>query len=422
MAKNKSRLKKISFFVISTALSLIITIIGGEIICLIGYQWKKNLSNHKPLDYGDVCWNDGMRITGYLRPNFNNLVIDGYGKLVKWKNNSLGFRYDREISIQPVEGVCRILSLGDSFNVGYRIDQEAVFPRLLEKYFNNKKDNKQYEVLPANVDEPNFGLLYLSNFGLKLNPNVVILGITLGNDVSQNYVSARENCGYVLNSTTLTEEAFFSPCMQYFVNGEIPGIPQECLAGEQDKVQNKDTAKISILGISMLYRTIYNIFKKYQGEPSLICTQQHKPCIYDICAGFGIFIKNFPREIADSYSLLFDTLYGYKKLSERYNFKLIVIIFPQRFQVQKEDWMATADAYNLKDDSFHLMMPNDLILGFCREEKITCIDPTLDMASFYSKKIKSLYFPGGDMHLNALGNKVVYEAIKDKIYQIITDG
>lgn len=67
------------------------------------------------------------------------------------------------------------------------------------------------------------------------------------------------------------------------------------------------------------------------------------------------------------------------------------------------------------------MKPNNLISSFCKKEGVNCIDPTLDMAAFYNKGRKSLYFPLGDMHWNALGNKIIYEIIKEKIYRIINE-
>jgi hypothetical protein len=66
------------------------------------------------------------------------------------------------------------------------------------------------------------------------------------------------------------------------------------------------------------------------------------------------------------------------------------------------------------------MKPNNEILNFCMKNDIICIDPTTDMSNIYNKLHKSLYLPLGDMHMNALGNSILYSVIKDTVYADIS--
>lgn len=167
----------------------------------------------------------------------------------------------------------------------------------------------------------------------------------------------------------------------------------------------------------MLFKLITELFRRYNGES--IVGDKKIPRLFDTCTGLGLYLKDAPEEVDESYRRLFRILYAFKILSIKSDFKFIVVIFPQRFQVQKEDWIATKNDYCLKAGCFDLIKPNNLILNFCKEKSIHCIDPTFALAKIYNKKKKSLYFPNGDMHLNALGNFALYESIKEGIYKII---
>lgn len=426
MTINKKRLKNICFLIISIILSLIILIIGGEIICRVNYTIKQKtlISAHKSIDYNDI-WSGTLGPGGYLKPNFNNFVTGAYGNTVRWKNNSQGFRYNRDIGYTHDKAIIRILSLGDSFTGGYRLEQKQTFSYWLEKYFNHKNNGKKFEVIPTVINEPYAGLIYLSNIGIKFNPNVVILGITLVNDIMHNYITSTNNNCYVFDKETETIKD--NDCLQEALDKITLTpifIPTECQV-KKNEIKNRaeiNNNNINILNYSMLYKIISSFFKKYTGEPIISCNncngcKQNIP-IFDLCNGLDIFLKNPP---IDELPSMLKTLYKYNQLSKQYNFKLIIIIFPQRYQVQKEDWKATVEKYGLNEDGFDLMKPNNLILSFCKKEGVNCIDPTLNMSAFYNKERKSLYFPLGDMHWNALGNKVLYEIIKEEIYRIINE-
>lgn len=71
----------------------------------------------------------------------------------------------------------RILVIGDSFTFGWGVEEKDTYPRLLE--------NEKREVINAGL--PNNGpdnyYLYLKNDGVKLNPDLVIVGFNIFNDI-----------------------------------------------------------------------------------------------------------------------------------------------------------------------------------------------------------------------------------------------
>jgi hypothetical protein len=106
-----------------------------------------------------------------------------YGHNVSF--NSAGMR-DREHRFEKPAGVFRILVLGDSFMEALQIPFEASFPSLLERDLD--ANGARVEVINASVsgwgtdDE----LRYLERYGLNWKPDLVLVAVTLHNDISDN--------------------------------------------------------------------------------------------------------------------------------------------------------------------------------------------------------------------------------------------
>ena len=142
---------------------------------------------------------------------------------MRWHNNASGFRNDQEFSQEPPPGVLRILSLGDSFVAGYRVGQEETFSFLSEQWINQKLG--KCEVLVSEIEEPITGLYYLSKSGLAFHPHIVLLGVTIGNDIAQSYIALDPNGGNSLkidNGNVIIDKTVGSVGVSSFENYEIP--------------------------------------------------------------------------------------------------------------------------------------------------------------------------------------------------------
>lgn len=96
---------------------------------------------------------------------------------VSYRINSLGLRGE-EIGPKDNE-TQRILFLGDSFVQGHGTSEEKTLPKLLEEKF--KGDGRRVEVINAGVYgySPLVEYLYLKKQGLKLEPDLVLLGFSV---------------------------------------------------------------------------------------------------------------------------------------------------------------------------------------------------------------------------------------------------
>lgn len=97
---------------------------------------------------------------------------------VTYKINGLGLR-DEEVRFVKTDRF-RILLLGDSFAQGYGVEAKESFGEVLETLF-NRSNTLKYEVINAGVFgySPLIEYLYLARVGIKFDPDMVILAVTL---------------------------------------------------------------------------------------------------------------------------------------------------------------------------------------------------------------------------------------------------
>ena len=112
------------------------------------------------------------------RPNITARHVSGDVFDTTFTTNSRGLR-DREHSIEKPPGTLRVVVLGDSFAWGYGVNDDVVFPRLLESQLAG------VEVI--NLGVAGYGLrqefAYLKLEGMRYEPDLVILALCM-NDLS----------------------------------------------------------------------------------------------------------------------------------------------------------------------------------------------------------------------------------------------
>ena len=103
------------------------------------------------------------------------------------KTNSEGFRNDHEIPLVAKPGELRVLNLGDSFSVGYGVDQDRFIGSLLESRWRREFPGREVSFMNAEVSDPAYGLLYLQRYGIHYAPDFVLY-VYVDNDSHQAYL------------------------------------------------------------------------------------------------------------------------------------------------------------------------------------------------------------------------------------------
>lgn len=400
-------MRKTLFAGITVALALGVALVLAE----ASLRVLERLPKRDLLDYPDTWREGGLGLGGYLQEGFSGDVIDGYGGTVRWTNNTQGFRYDRDVSPVPAEGVLRVVSMGDSFSAGYRVDQTATFSSLLERHL--VREVGPSEVLVSCVEDPAAGLFWLDRHGQSFHPHVVLLGITLGNDIAQTYVAldARGPFRLDVKGDTVRIERREGETTFGFRHGlETLLIPDE--HRESKHALQRAAVKLEHLRIvAWVHRSAWPIGSWY-GDPA-------RPNLFDPTHGLGFFLASPPGAIEEAFSRLERLLHAYQLFCAQRKIALIVALFPQRFQIQPRDWEQTIVKFGLKESSFDLAAPNRRILDFCRAQGIDCIDPTDFMREAFGRSGESLYMPRGDMHWNREGHHAFYEASVEHVLKVV---
>jgi hypothetical protein len=153
--------------------SIVMVVLALEVVC----RWLFNLELQSiattPSDYYYFYDRAGVRrhipnSVGY-EPSW-----DGQGKQMV-RINSLGFR-GREVSLRKPPGTRRIIFLGDSITLGYRLAEDDTLVERVGRKLNQRAKGR-YEVVNAGVGDAGLQeeIDLLENNGLPLNPDLVVL-------------------------------------------------------------------------------------------------------------------------------------------------------------------------------------------------------------------------------------------------------
>jgi len=338
---------------------------------------------------------------GFLKENFSYYVENGFGGFARWKNNSLGFRNDEEFTITKPKDTFRILSIGDSFTAGYRVDQNQTFSFLVEKALNEQNENINVEVMISMIKDPYTGLEWLKKYGTDYDPDLIIVGVTLGNDISQ--VLAK-SMGDELSKININER-----------------LPEDCLIDRSENAVSypKWSDDPNFKRRSWIYKfqtisLLMSFIAKHNSDVAQTVASDSreyiKPKVFE-SHGLAYFLVSPNDYVIRAYDALKKVLLDYKTFSLENNIELLLVIFPQRFQVQPPDWGKTVEIYGLRSSCFDLAIPNQLIIEECNRLDLKCLDPAKDMNEAYVNSNKSLYLPNHDMHWGENGHMVLSQIL-----------
>jgi len=151
------------------------------------YIWEQRQANS--LYAWELVASRRMVWEKYSTPGAGYTLIEP-GSHYEWQDisvdiNSHGLR-GPETPYEKPPATFRILNLGDSIVMGWGVREENTYGRQLESMLNEEKSGDlRFEVINAGVPGWNLenALAYLQAEGLKYEPDLILLGVTLTNDI-----------------------------------------------------------------------------------------------------------------------------------------------------------------------------------------------------------------------------------------------
>ena len=292
------------------------------------------------------------------------------------RTNSHGLREDKEYSMPKPPGTFRILAVGDSFTMGVGVELAQTWVKVLERSLAGGGSPVKYEVINAGVPgyDTSQEVAYVSNDGSNLDPDLVLLGFFVGNDVNDNYRKPDE---VVIRG--------------YLMEGEPRG-----------GILSAD-ARIFLQRNFHLYHFLYGYWHGLLHPE----TEGYMKAKRDFF--LSIFAAQDNAQTAAMWEATWQQLRQLKRLVQERGWTVAVVIMPDHLQVDARAWQQIEELQS-PGRSYRVDAPDQKMIQRCAELGL----PALDLLPVFQGADRSseMYFKV-DGHWTAQGNALAAAAISD---------
>ncbi len=368
-------------------------------------------NSHSPYygDYGDILNFDPHHFDpnhegGHLRPNLNGWMKgETLDQPVRIITNSKGFRNSREFDYTAPPRTFRILFLGDSYVDGMRTDQDHTIGHVLEELLNRDACNDRfdrYEVMISGHNNPTNAWYYFQEFGHRYHADLVLLGVTLGNDLTWHPYQTTFKPDMDDSGDTILRHQTGGP----HTKGVQDWFPETAYLPRDQWLLLKRIE-------SRLRTWVHTIFPRWMGYAVAAATypsgdERRHVDMQDFSTSLGLFYTPTVPQIEEQYRTFYEVADGFARAVARRAQQFAMVLFPTRLQASRREWNLFLKFYFLDTDRFDMVYPNRRISMFCHEHALTCWDLLPSFQQHYTAGDTPLYMPHGDMHFNNAGQEL----------------
>jgi hypothetical protein len=346
------------------------------------------------------------------------------------QTNSAGFRNGREIPLVKKPGELRVLNLGDSFSVGYGVDQERFIGPLLEARWRRHPPGREVSVLNAEVSDPAYGLLYLQRYGIRYGPDLVLY-VYVDNDSHQAYLPIGAKGIFSLdaagelhthpveraesNRRVHAAHAQFSQHLYPRASLERARLGTG-LSGHLAQWIDKSTKGLRELrSVRIASGWLSPLLERGERGGELTVTSALPAThtaghlrLVEFGSNWGTLYKKGHDMVAPLYANLFRLMESMHTTATNHGAVFVFVYVPRREQVQARDWQRFRAFWNLDPDDFDLDLEASTLRGFCDEKGIPFVDTT---AALRAAGLRHNLYLAKDAHFNEHGQAAAAEAI-----------
>ena len=265
--------------------------------------------------------------------------------------NDLGLREEYIFPKRPT--TTRILGLGDSFSYSNSVNLEDTFFKQVEHRLNTA-GGPRVEVLNGAV--PAYSTIqefrYLERDGIKLDPDVVLLGFYVGNDFqdSQELFDSLQRPTIDVEDGQLRANEFF-PSARY---------------DKQERFLR--TATLQLRAFFASNSALYVFLRERFSETLWRLGLRNNPPPPDFCA------KIMSPSMEKGWAVTQKVLRQMAEFCELRKIRLIVVTLPTQYQVHEDLWTHHVTTFELNPAEYDLEKPQALLKDFCMKEGIEQVD------------------------------------------------
>jgi hypothetical protein len=352
------------------------------------------------------------------------------GKIESYvKMNSHGFR-DEEYTYEKKKGVFRIVVLGDSLTQGLQVELDKTYHAILEEKLSSG-NNRTFEVINLGLDGFSTGQEYLTlkHYGLKYQPDLVILAFFIRNDLRENSL---------LLSTSLAGQSInqFRRSKPFFVlnDGKLEELPFEFEVSNptRDIEQNRGVRGF----LAKFFPNIYYSLREGARETPWLANflwkldiKKSKPPDQSklkknrikerILMDFNVYAEEYTPEWQNGWQVTKALILKSAQELEMDKIKFLVIIIPDEREFRPDRWDKVLEQYpQMRALKFDLRKPEHILSTFLATNNIDYLLLRPEFEKYSKKTGKDLHFHYAyDNHWNvnghALAAQLIYERLSD---------
>lgn len=300
-----------------------------------------------------------------------------------YKINSLGLR-DKEYSVQKPPNTFRILMVGDSFTEGDGVYSNETFSKRLEEKLQALHSPVKFEVINAGVGSYSSLLeyLYLKNYGLQLQPDLVILNFDLSDvydDLSYTAIARFDEKGIPVGVIPSKEEH---------------GLLKGPLATIKDWFKNN--------------LRLYN-FIRIRITPQLELMKREGNFTGDIHHDKYALLRENYRDADSNWALTHEYLLLTRDLLKEGEIDFWMTVYPYGLQVHPKEWQGGRTYWQFKQDTVYSTWPQEKLEEWATAKGIKTINVCPDFKAL-SRTVFPLYL-NNNGHWVAAGHQLVADIL-----------
>ena len=296
--------------------------------------------------------------------------------------NRAGMR-DREHAQSKPDSVFRILLLGDSFMEALQVPFESSMPSMLERAL-PQSNGKRVEVVNAGVsgwgtdDE----LRYLEQYGLRYRPNVIVVAMTLHNDISDNL---RQTWHTVRNDSLVEQPVQPMSAWQF--------------------------GKVRLKAFVATRFQLYQLWRKVRhgGEIRRVGKALNTHVL-------DLFRDTTPEKIAHGFELTEHLLKAMRDTATVSGARVVVALLPIRHQLADADFNGFLGQGEVDPGEMEMTRPQQVITEIGGRLGIPVIDMLPEFRRWTAQSKGPLYMER-DGHWNAEGHRLATEVVSQGLLQ-----
>jgi hypothetical protein len=319
------------------------------------------------------------------------------GRIVRgFALNSRGLR-THEYQLERGDGL-RIVALGDSFTWGATAHSDT-WPFRLQAVLRRALDRKDVEVISLGVPAvgPQFYLRMWELEGRRLQPDLVVVGLFIGNDLTDEAGKALQPVDHgwlVEHSLVVRAVRNLTLLLRADMAVEDEGVFDGAGDGAVGQQLGVEIPELAAAVDNRKPKFSEQAFLRVEWKRMQICLEDNRPRLMRLIRRVEPVLSELDRSVRAAGA------------------ELVVLLIPDQFQVDDDLAATLLDLHGVDPSQFARALPQRKLVQFFEESGIRFVDP---LRRFRSRsRTQDLYLPR-DTHWNPAGNQLAARMLVDYV-------